>query len=361
MPFMMKSGRRREGERTAGGHWGRRATVVALLVVVIVACSGRRELRIAGRTMGTTYHVTIIGGYLTSVAQLKKTIDARLEDINASMSTYRPESEISRFNALQEIGTAFPVGQDFYTVVTQARQLYDISAGAWDGTIDPLVDLWGFGRSERPATMPPAEAIRTRLTHVGFDLIDISRRGFLIKRHPRVTLDLASVAKGFGVDAVAALIQQQGFTDFLVEVGGEVFAAGVRLDGEQWRIGINRPEADAPADQVYKVVRLEDRAFATSGDYRIFFEKNGNRFSHVIDPRTGYPVTNGVVSVSVTAPTCAQADGLATALMVMGVEEGLKLANSLTNVDCLMVVRDADGKLVDHYSANFQSFTEARQ
>jgi thiamine biosynthesis lipoprotein len=169
------------------------------------------------------------------------------------------------------------------------------------------------------------------------------------------------VAKGYGVDAVVTLIQREGFTDFLVEVGGEVFASGVRLDGGQWRIGINRPEAGAPAEQVYKVVRLQDRAFATSGDYRIFFEKNGHRFSHVIDPRTGYPVANGVVSVSVTAPTCAQADGLATALMVMGVEEGLELVNSLMDVDCLMVVRDAGGKLVDHFSANFQNFTAVLQ
>ena len=254
-----------------GGAWLRRCLIGALLLVMFWGCSGRREIRLAGRTMGTTYHVTIIGGYFTSVARLQQAIDARLEAINASMSTYRPESEISRFNALREIDQAFPVDQDFYAVMALSRHLFDISGGAWDGTIDPLVDLWGFGRSQRPTKVPTAKAIRMHLAHVGFDLIDITREGYLAKRHPEVTLDLASVAKGYGVDAVADLIRQQGFSDFLIEVGGEVFAAGVRRDGRQWRIGINRPAPGSPANQVYKVVTLKDRAFATSGDYRLFF------------------------------------------------------------------------------------------
>jgi thiamine biosynthesis lipoprotein len=332
--------------------------MLALILLMLMGCSGRREIRIAGRTMGTTYHVTVIGGYFTSVAALQKAIDARLEAVNASMSTYRPESEISRFNALQEAGTAFPVGEDFFRVMIVSRQLFELTAGAWDGTIDPLVDLWGFGRSERPAATPPDDDIRSRLAHVGFDFIDTPREGVLVKRDPKVTLDLASVAKGFGVDAVADLIHRQGFANFLVEVGGEVFAAGVRLDGRPWRIGINRPEARAPLEQVYKVVLLQDRAFATSGDYRLFFEKDGQRFSHVIDPRTGYPVANGVVSVSVTAATCARADGLATALMVMGVDEGLRLIDSLADVECLIVVRDDKGNLVDHFSKGFRQYTE---
>ncbi len=342
----------------ARGAW-RKGLMAALAMALLLGCSGKRELRISGRTMGTTYNVTVIGGYLTSVAQLQKAIDARLEAINASMSTYRPESEISRFNALQETDKAFAVGPDFYRVATISRELFEITAGAWDGTIDPLVDLWGFGRSQRPARIPTDEEIRSHLARVGFDLIDTGREGALVKRDARVALDLASVAKGYGVDAVAALIRERGFTDFLVEVGGEVFAAGVRLDGRRWRIGINRPEAGAPANQVYKVVTLKDRAFATSGDYRIFFEQDGVRYSHVIDPRTGRPVANGVVSVSVTAATCARADGLATALMVMGVKDGLQLIDSLNGTECLIVVRDLEGNLVDHFSKGFRQYAEA--
>ncbi|MBL0712951.1 MAG: FAD:protein FMN transferase, partial [Desulfosarcina sp.] len=275
--------------------------MITLSIGILLGCSGRREIRIAGHTMGTTYHVTVIGGYFTSVAKLKQAIGDRLEAVNASMSTYRPESEISRFNDLQETGRPFPVGEDFYRVATLSRHLFKITGGAWDGTIDPLVDLWGFGRSEGRREAPPQAAIRSRLAQVGFDFIDLSRAGFLVKRHPEVTLDLASVAKGYGVDAVAELIRKRDFVNFLVEVGGEVFASGVRLDGRKWRVGINRPEAGAPTNQVYKVVTLKDRAFATSGTYRLFFVQDGKRYAHVIDPRTGYPVANGVVSVSVTA------------------------------------------------------------
>jgi thiamine biosynthesis lipoprotein len=345
--------RRARGRQT----WLRWTLALAVTLGLLLGCGGQREIRITGRTMGTTYHVTIIGGYFTSVGQLRQAIDERLEAINASMSTYRPESEISRFNALPATGTTFSVGDDFFQVVRLSRELFEMTAGAWDGTIDPLVDLWGFGRTQRTPRIPTDREIHDRMAHVGFDLIDASREGFLIKRHPKVTLDLASVAKGYGVDVVAALIRARGFTDFLVEVGGEVFAAGVRLDGRQWRIGINRPEAGAAIDQVYQVVRLRDRAFATSGDYRIFFDQDGKRFSHVLDPRTGRPVANGVVSVSVTAATCARADGLATALMVMGVDEGLKLVDALADVECLMVVRDTEGNLVDHYSKNFKRYT----
>ncbi len=356
-PFMRTFSARRTWRACGQPAWVRWAVFAALTLGILLGCSGQREIRIAGRTMGTTYHVTIIGGYFTSVGQLRQAIVERLEAINASMSTYRPESEISRFNALPTPGTAFPVGDDFFQVVSLSRRLFEMTGGAWDGTIDPLVDLWGFGRTERVPRIPADSEIRDRLAQVGFDLIDASREGFLIKRHPKVTLDLASVAKGYGVDVVAALIRERGFTNFLVEVGGEVVASGVRLDGRQWRIGINRPEAGAAIDQVYQVVRLQDRAFATSGDYRIFFDQDGQRFSHVLDPRTGRPVANGVVSVSVTAATCALADGLATALMVMGVDDGLKLVDALADVECLMVVRDAKGNLVDHYSKNFKRYT----
>ena len=351
--FHTRRTRRARGRQT----WLRWTLTLAVTLGLFLGCGGQREIRIAGRTMGTTYHVTIIGGYFTSVGQLRQAIDERLEAINASMSTYRPESEISRFNALPKTGMTFPVGDDFFQVVRLSRELFEMTAGAWDGTIDPLVDLWGFGRTQRTPRIPADGEISDRMAHVGFDLIDASREGFLIKRHPKVTLDLASVAKGYGVDVVAALIRGRGFADFLVEVGGEVFASGVRLDGRQWRVGINRPEAGAAIDQVYQVVRLRDRAFATSGDYRIFFEQDGKRFSHVLDPRTGRPVANGVVSVSVTAATCARADGLATALMVMGVDDGLKLVDALADVECLMVVRDAEGNLVDHYSKNFKRYT----
>jgi thiamine biosynthesis lipoprotein len=165
-----------------------------------------------------------------------------------------------------------------------------------------------------------------------------------------VTLDLSSIAKGYGVDQVAELMRQAGFVDFLVEIGGEVFAAGVRSDGRPWRVGINRPKADARIDEVYQIVSLQDRAFATSGDYRNFFLQDGVRYSHIIDPKTGRPVGNGVVSVSIVADNCTLADGLATAVMVMGAQKGLALINRLAGVQGLITVELPDGSLQDHPS-----------
>jgi len=176
----------------------------------------------------------------------------------------------------------------------------------------------------------------------------------LVKRTAHVQLDLASIAKGYGVDQVSALLRNTGYADFLVEIGGEVYASGIRSDGKPWRIGINRPDKDARHDDVYKVVRLHNAGFATSGDYRNFFERHGRRYSHVIDPRTGYPVSNAVVSASVIADSCTFADGLATALMVLGPEKGLGVVAALDGVECLIIVREDDGILMEHGSKGFR-------
>jgi thiamine biosynthesis lipoprotein len=175
-----------------------------------------------------------------------------------------------------------------------------------------------------------------------------------VKREAGVTLDLSSIAKGYGVDAVAELLRREGYASFLVEIGGEVVAAGTRRDGEPWRIGINRPRAEAAPDEVYRVVRLSGQALATSGDYRNRFEKDGVRYTHVLDPRTGRPVTNHVVSASVLAPDCTLADGLATAVMVMGAEAGLGLLQRLDAVEGLIVTESPDGRLEDHATRGFR-------
>jgi thiamine biosynthesis lipoprotein len=326
------------------------------LLLVLAGCPDRREIKFSGKTMGTTYHMTVVGSYFTAVAPLQNAVDERLEAINASMSTYRPDSEISRFNQMQRVDTPFPISNDFQEVMQVSRQLFQMTQGAWDGTLDPLIDLWGFGRTQRSKDrVPTAEDIQALLPAVGFHHIVLDADGRLSKRLSSVSLDLASVAKGYAVDAIASLIGDKGFENYLVEIGGEVYAAGVRIDGQPWRVGINKPVAGAPFDQVYRIVNLQDRAFATSGDYRNFFEIEGQRYAHIIDPRTGYPVSNGVVSVSVTADTCALADGLATALMVMGATAGIELVNRTKGVECLVITRDDRGRLSDHASVGFQT------
>jgi thiamine biosynthesis lipoprotein len=326
-----------------------------LFILVIISCSDKKETLISGETMGTTYHIKVVTGIFDNISNLKDKIDQRLEQINQSMSSWIKDSEISRFNDLKKVGEKIEVSDDFVQVMIVAEDLYRLTAGAWDGTVNPLVNLWGFGPTGTTNTIPPPEVITRLVSNLGFNHIQIIENRYLAKKKGSISLDLASIAKGYAVDKIAELIEQKGIKNFLVEIGGEIYAAGTRMDGQSWKIGINTPRPDAPHDQVYKAITLKNKAFATSGDYRNFFEINGKRYSHIIDPRTGYPVDNGVVSVSVIADTCTFADGFATALMVMGPEKGLALVNRLDRVESLIIVRKTDEQLVEHYSKGFNN------
>jgi len=289
---------------------------------------------------------------------LQDKIDARLEAINQSMSTYIEASEISRFNRFSEVDTSFPVSDDFFHVIQKAQQLYILTKGAWDGTIKPLVDLWGFGATERPDRVPDDNTIQDLLNTVGFNQIRVSDERDLQKKHRAITLDFASIAKGYAVDQVSGLLKAQGIRDFIVEIGGEVFAAGVRKDGNKWRVGVNVPDKDAALQDLYKVAQLSNLAMATSGDYRNFFERDGVMYSHIIDPRAGYPVQNGVAGVTIIASDCTMADGLATAVVVMGKENGMALIEQLPKVEGLIIVRDSKGKFRDFPSSGFAMHSE---
>ena len=329
------------------------AMLMAGLAMVVLASCGQVETTITGETMGTTYMVKVVTGRMAKTGHLQALIDDGLETVNQSMSTYRPDSELSRFNALEQAGVPFTPSPDFLAVMRAAAEIHAATDGAWDGTLDPLITLWGFGRNQQSGRVPTPEEIGALLTRVDFGRILITPDGRMVKGDGRLSLDLASIAKGYGVDAIARLLDDQGYTDFLVEVGGEVYAAGLRPDGKPWRVGINRPSREAGFSEVYKVVALTDKGFATSGDYRNYFEVDGRYYSHILDPKSGYPVANGVVSASVLADTCTLADGLATALMVMGPEAGLALVNTLPGVEALIIVRKDDGSFSEHASKGF--------
>ena len=327
--------------------------VIALSAAAVIS-DAKTEHLIQGRTMGTTYNIKIVAANDQVTAGLKDKIDQRLVEINDSMSTYQKDSEITRFNNLHKTGEPFEISDDFLRVMQTAKAIFELSNGAWDGTVNPLVDLWGFGRAGRHKALPKKSAIQALMPNIGFDHIQILPNGALVKKRKLVTLDLSSIAKGYGVDQVAATVLQAGFKNFLVEIGGELVASGRRKDGKLWRIGINRPRRDAAVNEIFKALDLNNRAFATSGDYRNFFEIDGVRYSHVIDPRTGFPVSNGVVSVSIIADNCTLADGLATAVMVMGPSKGLDLINRLKEVEGLIIVEKPDGSLGTHSSKRFE-------
>ncbi|HUV50587.1 MAG TPA: FAD:protein FMN transferase [Anaerolineae bacterium] len=312
-----------------------------------------QETLISGKTMGTTYHVKVVLGHSAKAEGLKERIDIRLKEINQSMSTFIKDSEISRFNRLSLVGERFYASDDFLRVMIIAKNLYKLSNGAWDGTIMPIVDLWGFGSKEKKRNIPENKEVDRLLPEICFEHIEILENRYLVKKKVPISVDLASIAKGYAVDQIAELIKTSGIQDFIVEIGGEVYASGFREDGKLWRVGINRPDKDAPFDQAHKIVALHNRALATSGDYRNFFEIDGKSYSHVFNPKTGYPVSRSVAGASVLADRCAFADGLATALMVMGVEKGLQLVNTIDGVECLIVVCEKDRTLTDHCSQGF--------
>jgi thiamine biosynthesis lipoprotein len=315
----------------------------------------KKEFSFAGTTMGTTYQVKVVTVADKAPDHLPAEIEKRLKAINQSMSTYQSDSEISRFNQMQKAGKAFPLTEDFFKVLKRGQQLYRWTGGAWDATVDPLVNLWGFGRKDQARQIPDDDTIKSMLAEVGFDQLLLTENHAIVKKTEGLTLDMGSIAKGYGVDQVAQVLKNNGFRDYLVEIGGEVYASGVRMDGKKWRVGVNRPNPGAAADAVYKVVSLQDQAMATSGDYRNFFVVGDKRYSHVIDPRTGYPVANGVISVSVIAGSCILADGLATAVMVMGHQQGLELINRLERVEALVVVKNADGGMTNYHSTGFSA------
>lgn len=303
----------------------------AALLSVLVACGQSREpLQLAGHTMGTSWHVTVApnpaGGTGTPPPEiLQAGIEAVLEAVNASMSTYRQDSEISRFNAAPA-DTWFDISPEFYTVLSAALAVGFQSEGAYDVTVAPLVNLWGFGPGGPTAAPPEDDAIAALREDVGQDHLRLDGEGQRLLKRRRVALDFSSIAKGFAVDRVARWLASQGLVNYLVEVGGEMRAGGVSHRGDPWRVAIERP--DSGDRGVERAIRLSDVAVATSGDYRNFFELGGRRYSHSIDPRSGYPVSHDLVSVTVVHPSAMMADAWATALTVLGQEEGMAVAQS---------------------------------
>ena len=328
---------------------------MALFVsMVACGCGLKKEFVLTGKTMGTTWRVKVVAGYFDDSKSLDTAIKTRLQKINDSMSLYNKGSEIIRLNEHQS-SDKFRVSNDFMTVLKAGKKIYEQTNGAWDATIRPLVNLWGFGDNDRTQHVPDKRRIKTELSHVSFDSIKILDDHFLTKTDPAITLDFGSIAKGFGVDEIAGVIREKGYSDFIVEIGGEVYASGTRMDGNRWRIGINMPDEESGFNDVYKVIIISEKAVATSGNYRNFFKQKEKVYSHVIDPRTGMPCDNGVVSASVIAESCTYADGLATALMVMGHVEGIDFVNKTKNVECLIIVKEKDGSLTNYFSTHFNN------
>lgn len=306
--------------------------LIVILSISITACfpsnnSPKNEILLQGRTMGTTYNIKVVATQ-EQVTELKlhDKIDAVLKQVNQEMSTYIPNSEISLFNQSTS-GELFEISDGFARVLKESIRLGELSNGKLDITVGPLVNLWGFGPEQRPEKVPSDSILMSTLARVGLRNLHLVGTQ-LAKDIPDLYVDLSTTAKGYGVDVVAELIEANGIVNYLVEIGGEMRLKGFKRTGELWAIAIEKPILDPSGDQraVHQIVIPKDNAVATSGDYRNYFETDGQRFSHIIDPDTGRPINHNLVSVTVIHPSSMTADGLSTTLMVMGTEQGMEFA-----------------------------------
>lgn len=302
---------------------------------------GPQTLNVQGATMGTYYSITVWGEYSTDqLNQAKDRIDQRLDELNAIFSTYDQTSEISKINQ-QTPAIAMSTSESLAYVFKLATEISQASNGAFDPTVGPLVNLWGFGVNKDREEPPEVDQINLAKGKVGLNQFVVSAEPTftLIKSNKEVALDLSAIAKGYAVDELSKLLTDLGFGSHLVDIGGEVKGVGRKGD-KPWRVGIEDPKAKPGEPK--RLVVLTDMAIATSGDYRNYFEHKGKRYSHVIDPRTGYPVENGVVSASVMAPRCDYADGWATALMVMSEQERNAVIEQL-KLSVYLIIAKPDG------------------
>ena len=282
-----------------------------------------------------------------SVAAIQSQIDQRLELVNDQMSTYRPNSELSRFNRAQK---SLPVSAATRSVIEAALRLFEQSNGAFDVTIGPLVNLWGFGPNKRANTVPPAQLIAEKQKTVGSQYLTVNGNT-LYKAIPELYVDLSAIAKGYGVDVVAQYLQEMGIYNYLIDIGGELSLKGMKADNKHWTIAIERPIA---GQTVQKVINIGDNAIATSGNYRNYFESEGIRYSHTIDPNTGKPISHKLVSVSVVHKSSMIADGLATAITVLGPKAGLSFAKK-QNLAVFLLVKEGD-HFTEYYTSEFEPF-----
>ncbi|QTP56878.1 FAD:protein FMN transferase [Billgrantia sulfidoxydans] len=318
---------------------------VLFLGLLLAGCSEsdrplESPVRLEGSIFGTFYQVTIADSLTQGQArELEEGLLEVLEQVDAAMSIYRDDSELMAFNQAP-LGEWQPLSNELIEVLAISQSVAEASDGAFDVTLGGLVNLWSFGSEARPSEVPDDETLEARLAEVGPDSIEVDENALQARRLRDVFVNLGGVAKGHATDRVAAYLDAEGIEHYLVNLGGDLITRGYRdRQAEPWRIGIEAPLDDR--QEATHIVPLHDISVATSGDYRNYFEENGQRFSHTIDPRSGRPIEHRVASVTVAHPSNAWADAWATAMMVLG-EEGLELARE-QGLKVLLLVREDEG------------------
>jgi thiamine biosynthesis lipoprotein len=305
--------------------------------------------------MGTTYSIKIAADKdqieKIDAEKFQNSVDSILIQVNKEMSTYIPESEISIFNQSKSTEW-FPISKDFANVMEMSLYISQKSAGAFDITVGPIVNLWGFGPDYKLEYVPTQKEIEMGLLSVGYNNIFVNPEPPSIKKKIKdIYIDLSAIAKGFGVDKVSDYLEVKNIENYMVEIGGEVRTSGKNAKSNKWQIGISTPDGGV---NLQRVVSLSGNSIATSGDYRNYFEKDGVRYSHTIDPRTGMPINHTLASVTVIHGSCMIADGMATAITVLGPDEGYELAIK-EELPIFMIVREGN-EFVEKMTPSFKQF-----
>lgn len=329
---------------------------IACLLITLVGCFpsknlDKKEVLLQGRTMGTTYNIkVIVENDSIDTVNLQTKIDSALVTVNQEMSTYITDSELSTFNQHRSYEPV-AISNGLTRVIKEAIRLGILSNGSLDVTVGPLVNLWGFGPEYQLERIPSEELLTSTKARVGIQHIQLEGNE-LSKSIDDLYIDLSTIAKGYGVDLIAELIENNNIQNYLVEIGGEMRLKGFKHTGELWHVAIEKPITTERA--VQQVIVPQDNAVATSGDYRIYFESEGQRFSHIIDPATGKPINHKLVSVTVIHPSSMTADGLSTAMMVMGEEKALKFAEE-NDIAAYLISKTSNG-FVEQSTVKFSKF-----
>lgn len=301
-----------------------------------------------GPVYGTYYHITYES---PSGKDLHEEIKTKFQEFDHSFSTFNPNSTISKINRNEEV----IADQWFINCFKKAQEISDLTEGAFDITVAPLVNAWGFGFKHKENITP--ELIDSLLQITGYHKVKLEGHS-VVKENENLMLDMSAIAKGYTSDLMAEFLASKGCKNYMVEIGGEVAAQGVNAKGNTWRIGINKPqETEIPISlEIQAIVEVSGKALATSGNYRNFYVENGKKFAHTINPKTGYPVEHSLLSATVMADDCMTADAFATAFMVIGLEKGVELAKKIPYIDVYFIYSDDSGFNKIYMSENFSRF-----
>lgn len=325
---------------------------VALLLLATIWILARHQREVPFQTdngliFGTIYHITY-----QHDRNLKAEIETTLHRFDGSLSPFNDTATITRINRNEAV-----VPDTFFTnVFRRSMEISEETDGAFDITVAPLVNAWGFGFKQ--GRFPDSLMVDSLLQLTGYRKASLTPEGEVLKQDPRMMFNCSAVAKGYAVDVIAQLLERAGCRNFMVDIGGEVVVRGRNARNELWRIGINKPVDDSLSrnQELQMVLHMQDIGIATSGNYRNYYYKDGKKYAHTIDPRTGYPVQHSILSATVIARDCMSADAYATAFMVMGLEEAERFTASRPDLDACFIYSDEEGNLQTYLTAGMQQY-----